>query len=115
MNSLCEHKLNKKFLKYALLLGGVAIISLHIGKSMLKKKRNEHSYNLIDCYISKINNFDDLEGLVYSNGTQVILDETSGVVSIVFINAEGKAEIIEINDSDLSELIYNRFFDTAKN
>ena len=50
-----------------------------------------------------------MEGLVYSNGTQVILDETSGVVSIVFINADGKAEIIEISDSDLSELISNRF------
>lgn len=117
MNSSCKRKSNKNFLKYALLLGGVAIILSYVGKNILKKKhiQNDYPHDSIDCYISRIKDFDDLESLVYSDGTQVILDEITGEISIVFINADGKAEIFEVSDSDLNELISTKVFDTVNN
>lgn len=113
MNSLCKYKFNKNIFKYIFLLIGFGGVLAFINKI---RYRNRTAYvsdlcsNLMECHVLNIDDYDKLGHLVYSDGTQIVLDQKTGVTSIVFINADGEIEIVEVSDDDLNELICNKSF-----
>lgn len=113
MNSLCKYKFDKNIFKYMFLLIGLGGVLVFINKIISSKRTayvSDSCNNLMEGHVSNIDDYEKLGHLVYSDGTQVVLDQTTGITSIVFINADGEIEIVEVSDDDLNELICNKSF-----
>ncbi len=68
-------------------------------------KNSSQDINEMMIPLSDIETEDDLVNLVTENGTQVILDESTGKMYLAYLNEDNYIEVVEISEEELSSLV----------
>lgn len=115
MNNIRRNSITKNIVSGALLLGGLAagLLGANIiahatqveSRNYKNQDANSNDFSNILIPISEIKNEDMLINLVVEQGTQVLVDDQTGLMYIAYVNETQEIEIAEISEDELANLL----------